>query len=248
MSKIVERTLDCFELFADQHRPLSLSEISRLLGIPPSSCHDVLRALRQRGYLYELTPRGGFYPTLRLHDVAKTIAEHDPVLLRAEVILKSLRDALDESVLLAKVNGLQATYLLSFESSQPLRMSIRVGSNIRSLYATSAGKALLGSLDDRELRAYLKSARLKRSTPFTVASRSALREQLEQGRRLGYYVNRQESIEGVTTLSAPCRWRDSLFLVTVAGPTTRIDPRIAWAAQQVMDACRRLELQQDPSG
>ena len=114
MSKIVERTLDCFELFADQQRPLSLSEISKLLGIPPSSCHDVLSALRQRGYLNELTPRGGYYPTLRLHDIAKTIAEHDPVLLRAEVILKSLRDALDESVLLAKANGLQATYLLSF--------------------------------------------------------------------------------------------------------------------------------------
>jgi DNA-binding IclR family transcriptional regulator len=207
----------------------------------------VLRALRERGYLYELTPRGGFYPTLRLHDIARTVAEHDPVLLRAEVILKSLRDALDESVLLAKVHGLQATYLLSFESGQPLRMSIQVGSNIRSLYATSAGKALLGSLDERALRAYLKTAVLKRHTPYTVASRNALREQLEAGRKLGYYVNRQESIEGVTTLSAPFRWRDSLFLVTVAGPAARIDPRIEWIAQLLLDVCRRLEMQPDPS-
>ena len=247
MSKIVERTLDCFELFADQRQPLSLSEISKLLGIPPSSCHDVLTALRQRGYLYELTPRGGFYPTLRLHDIAKTIAEHDPVLLRADLLLKSLRDALDELVLLAKVNGLQGTYLLSFESSQPLRMSIKVGSSIRSLYATSAGKALLGSLDERALAAYLKSAVLKRHTPFTVASKSALREQLSEGRKRGYFVNREESIEGVTTLSARFKWQESLFLVTIAGPTARIEPKIAWAAQLLLDVCQRLERQQEPS-
>jgi DNA-binding IclR family transcriptional regulator len=32
MSKIVERTLDFIELFAGERKPLSLSEISRLLG------------------------------------------------------------------------------------------------------------------------------------------------------------------------------------------------------------------------
>jgi DNA-binding IclR family transcriptional regulator len=244
MSKIVERTLDCFELFADQKQPLSLSEVSRLLNIPPSSCHDVLHALRERGYLYELTPRGGFYPTLRLHDIASTIAEHDPVLLRAQVLLKSFRDAVDESVLLAKVDGLQATYLLSFESAQPLRMSIEVGSTLRSLYATSAGKALLASLDERALAAYLKTVVFKPLTSSTVSTKTALREQLKEGRRLGYHVNREESIEGVTTLTAPFRWRNALFLVTIAGPTGRIGPRIAWVAQLLLDVCRRLEMHQ----
>ncbi len=247
MSKIVERTLDCFELFAEQKQPLSLSEVSRLLKIPPSSCHDVLHSLRERGYLYELTPRGGFYPTLRLHDIATTIAEHDPVLWRAQVLLKSFRDAVDESVLLAKVDGLQATYLLSFESAQPLRLSIAVGSKIRSLHATSAGKALLASLDERALAAYLKSAVFKPLTPFTVSSKTALREQLKEGRQLGYYVNREESIEGVTTLTAPFRWQSAVFLVTIAGPSARIGPRIAWAGQLLLDVCRRLEIPQGMS-
>ena len=60
MSKIVDRTLDFLEIFADQKRPLSLSEISRLLHIPASSCHDVVQALQKRGYIYELGPRGGY--------------------------------------------------------------------------------------------------------------------------------------------------------------------------------------------
>jgi DNA-binding IclR family transcriptional regulator len=247
MSRIVERTLDCFELFADQKQPLSLSEISRLLGIPPSSCHDVLQSLRRRGYLYELSPRGGFYPTLRLYDVARAIADNDPVQQRAEMLLKSLRDALDESVQLSKVSGLQATYLLALESSQPLRMIIKVGNPVRSLHATSAGKALLASLDERALAAYLRTAQLDKLTPHTVSSKSALREQLKQGRKLGYFVNREESVEGVTTLSCPFKWQDTLYLVTVAGPTWRVEPRISWAAQLLMDVCRRLEATGEPA-
>jgi IclR family acetate operon transcriptional repressor len=37
MSKIVERTLDVFEMFAAEKRPLSLTDMARLLDIPISS-------------------------------------------------------------------------------------------------------------------------------------------------------------------------------------------------------------------
>ena len=70
MSKIVGRTLDFLEIFADQKRPLAASEIARLLDIAASSCHDVLQTLLERGYIYELTSRGGYYPTLRLYEIA----------------------------------------------------------------------------------------------------------------------------------------------------------------------------------
>src|SRR5450631_4172711 len=111
MSNIVERTLDLLELFAVEKRPLSQSDIARLLKIPVSSCHDVLQAMQARGYLYELGPRAGYYPTLRLQVLGKEIGDNDPVVTRAELPLRTLRDKLDESVLLSKVSGLRATYL-----------------------------------------------------------------------------------------------------------------------------------------
>ena len=45
------------------------------LKISVSSCHDVLQALQARGYLYEVAPRAGYYPTLRLQSLSKVIAE-----------------------------------------------------------------------------------------------------------------------------------------------------------------------------
>jgi DNA-binding IclR family transcriptional regulator len=244
MSKIVGRTLDFLEMFADQKRPLSLSEIARLLDIPASSCHDVLQALQERGYIYELAPRAGYYPTLRIFDIAKTISDHDPVVLRADIVLRGLRDAVDESVLLAKVSGLQATYLLAIEPSHPLRFLARAGDNVRSLHATSAGKALLGSLSDAALSEFLKSIALARITPRTITSSSDLRAEIAAGNGRGWFLNREESQEGVTTMSARFVWTSSVYIVTVAGPTSRMAPKIERAAELLIDACARLEMSQ----
>jgi DNA-binding IclR family transcriptional regulator len=240
MSKIVERTLDFLELFADQKRPLSLSEIARLLEIPASSCHDVLQALLDRGYIYEISPRGGYYPTQRIYEVARTVAEHDPVVQRADGILRAMRDTLDESVLLAKVTDLQATYLLAFEPTHPLRFLARVGDNVRSLHATSAGKALLGSLSELTLAGFLKTATLARMTPNTITSKAALRTDIAAGNERGWFINKEESQEGVTTISARFNWITALYIVSVAGPTMRITPKLEKAAGLLANACKLL--------
>jgi DNA-binding IclR family transcriptional regulator len=246
MSKIVARTLDFLELFAREKRPLSLSDISRLLNIPVSSCHDVLQALEERGFVYEVSPRGGYYPTLRMYEAGKIIAEHDPILLRAEHLLRDLRDSMDESVLLAKVSGLVGTYLLSFETSHPLRFQLRVGNNVTSLHAASGGKAILGSLDDDALDATLDSITYKPLTAKTAKSKAELHAIIMQGRKQGFYVNDGESIEGLITISAPFTWQRSLYLVTIAAPSTRLAPRIAEAGARLLDICRRLEMRAGP--
>jgi DNA-binding IclR family transcriptional regulator len=245
MSKIVERTLDFLELFAEQRRPLSLSDISRLLQIPVSSCHDVLQAMQARGYIYELAPRGGYYPTLRFHHLSTMIAEHDPVVQRADILLRALRDTLDESVLLAKVNGLQATYLLAFEPSHPLRFQVKVGDSVRSLYATSGGRALLGSLDERARDAYLRTVKLTPMTALTLRTKTALRKDIELGNARGWFINRGESQDGVTTLSARFVWSGSVYIITIASPSARIEPRLDEAVGLLRNVCALLEMRQD---
>ena len=245
MSKIVERTLDFLELFAEEKRTLSLSDISRLLKIPASSCHDVLQTLQDRGYIYELAPRAGYYPTRRLLDLARMIADHDPVDLRDDILLRAMRDSLDESVLLAKVSGLEATYLLTFEPSHPLRFRANVGDRVRSLYATSGGKAILSSLSTRDFNDCLKSLTLEPFTKHTVTSKPALRSEIEASRQRGWFLNKEESLEGVVTLSSAFAWNGLTYIVTIAGPNSRIEPRLDWMAGLLVDACSRLEMRRE---
>ena len=240
MSKIVDRTLDFLELFAKEKRPLSLSDIARLLRLPMSSCHDVIQTVQLRGYLYEIAPRAGYYPTLRLHSLAKEIGDNDPILLRMEPVLRALRDNLDETVSLSKVSGLTGTHLLVLDSTHPLRILLKIGDSIRSLYGTSAGKALLGSLEDRALTAFLSSAKLVPLTKQTITSAKDLRKDIDLGRKRGWYLNREESLNGVTTISVSFKWNTAVYIVTIAGPSSRFEQRVETAAALLIDVCSRL--------
>ena len=230
-SKIVGRTLDFLELFADKRRPLSLSEIARLLDLPIS------------GYIYETAARFGYYPTLKMMDVVTMIADHDPVVLRAEVVLEKLRDTVDESVLLAKIGRRGGTYLLSLDPSHPFRFTVKIGQKVRNMYASSAGKTILAHRDPADLEAFFKSNKLVAITPKTITSKEALLTELAAGRARGWFANLEESEPGLTTLSAPFKWAGATYIVTIAGPTSRLDPMLDTAASLMVDACSRLQTQ-----
>lgn len=241
MSKIVFRTLDVFEAFASARKPLSLTELGRLLDIAPSSCHDVLHALEERGYLYEVRPRGGYYPTARLFEVARVIHANDPVTERAEPVLQALSSELNASVSLGKAKGMQLTYLVVCNPPDPLRFSVVVGATARNLYATSAGKALLGSLPPAEQRAYLDSIELEPMTPFTITSRERLLEELKASEARGWYVNREESVEDALTISARFVWSDTIYIVTAAGTLNRMERQFDRAVEALLATTRALQ-------
>ncbi|MFV0244349.1 MAG: IclR family transcriptional regulator [Qingshengfaniella sp.] len=240
MSKIVKRTLDFIELFAEEKRPLALSEISRLLDIPMSSCFDVVQSLLDRGFLYELGHRAGFYPTARLSELASVISQNDPVILRAGMKLRSLRDDLDESVSLARSTDRQVIYLAVMEPSHALRFMVRVGDQARSLHATSVGKALLATLPPEDLPKLLGSKPLEPLTEKTQTDPAKLIEEIALTRERGYSLNREESVPTATTVTGWFQWHRSNYFVTVAGPTFRVEPKLEEIIQRIQDVCDAL--------
>lgn len=240
MSKIVKRTLDFIEVFADHGRPLSLSEIAKLLKLPVSSCYDVLQSLQERGYIYELAPRGGYYPTLKLQHLAGRILAADPIIARAEAKLRALRDGFDESVLLSRVDREQATYLLVLEPSYPLRFLRRVGDTVRHLHATSVGKAILGALDERQRTKLIERLDMVPLTEHTIRTKEALKAEVEESARRGWYLSREESVPTATTVSASFRWASFTFIITIAGPTFRILPKMEPMVASLTEACASL--------
>jgi DNA-binding IclR family transcriptional regulator len=240
MSLMVARTLSFLELFAAQKRPLSNSEIARMLHLSASSCHDVLRVLESRGYLYKSKQRACWYPTLRLLELAATIAANDPIVPRMLALLQQLRDALDESVLLTKVDGLNAMSLLVLHSSHPLRYLGTVGDRVHNLHATSVGKALLAGLSEAALDGFLESAVLTACTPLTIVSPAALRKQIAAGHRRGWFLDAEESEPGLTTLSCRFSFGSETYVVTIAGPTLRLQPKFSKACRLLRRLCRHL--------
>ena len=244
MSKIVYRTLDFFEAFASRKVPLSLTELMHILDVPLSSCHDVVRALEERGYLYEVRPRCGYYPTARLFDIAKAIVENDPIGQRAEPVLQAICNEFKVSAWLGKAKALQVTYLVVCSSSDPLRYSVTVGETSRSLYATSSGKALLASLPVEEQKKILAGMTLTSMAPATITSKPELLKNLREGEERGWFINREESVEDALAISTRFEWSGSTYIITVAGSLKRMDRQLQKVVKATQVAANSLRSQE----
>ncbi len=240
--KSAERTLDLFEAFAKARKALSLSELARLMEIPVSTCFGLVRTLEGRGYVYAIKPRGGFYPTKRLLDIARVIADHDPLLERIEPILAELRDKTGETVTFAKRQGHKIIYLDVFESPQLIRYSPQVG-EFRSLYTSSAGKAILASLDETERKILLEGAKLKRFTAASITSAVELETNLREGRARGWYANIGEVVEDLMAIAIPLQINDDLYGLSIIGPIHRMKPEMDKCLKALQQAGSALNAQ-----
>ena len=70
-------------------------------------------------------------------------------------------------------------------------------------YCSAIGKALLANLEPARLKEYLRGVDLQRHTRDTIVSREALRADLEETRKRGYSISREEMIPGLAALGAP---------------------------------------------
>lgn len=237
--KSAERTLDLFEAFAAAKKSLSLSELARLMAMPVSTCFGLVRTLEARGYIYAIKPRSGFYPTKRLLDMARVIADHDPLLERVEPILKELRDKTGETITLAKRQGHRIIYLDVFESPQLIRYSAQVG-EFRSLYTSSAGKAILGSLDEAERGELLAGVKLKRYTSTSNTTARELAADIAKSGARGWYANMGEVVEDLMAVAIPVRLNDDLYGVSIIGPIHRMQPELEKCLKALKQAGKAL--------
>lgn len=240
MSKIIQRTLQIFEIFQDAKRPLTLTEIAKIMSIAPSSAHDAIKALLELGYIYEFAGRGGYYPTTKLYNIAQTIASHDPLAERVEPALRQFRDKFQESVSLCQFNGLNGTYVLVMPSMNDFRIEPVVGRNLRSLHATSAGKALLGALSEDELQKTLAGLDMKPLTDKSICDKARLLADIREGQATGIYSNFEESVPGVTTFSSPTMWGNVQYVVTLALPSIRLNGREAELKSDLLALAKEL--------
>jgi DNA-binding IclR family transcriptional regulator len=72
-------------------------------------------------------------------------------------------------------------------------------------HCTALGKTIIASLDRETTRSALEKSGLTRCTRHTITDLSFLEQQMEEIRRLGYAVDREESINGVCCLASPLR-------------------------------------------
>lgn len=204
INRSVARALEMLELVAESKEDLTITEISKQLGIPKSTTFDILYTLLEKGYLEQASEKQkSFRLGMKLFQTGARYIEQTPFHDLAHATLEQLAEVAGETAFLAILNKDELVYLDKVESPNSVRTSARIGSS-NPLYCTGLGKALLATMPDDDVKAVLaRTGGLQAITPFTLTDESRFMEVLYQARRQGYAVDDREHNAEVFCLAAP---------------------------------------------
>lgn len=212
--------LAILEAFGADRPVLTISDAARLTGVSRAAARRCLLQLVKLGYL--LARDRHFLPTPRVlrlgaaYSAATTLAEI------AQPFLSQAREQLKESISLTLLDGDFVTFIARAEAERIVSTGFRVGVRAPA-WITAAGRVLLGSLSEAELKAYLDREEIAARTPQTVTSRAALADVIGEARRVGYAINDEEIEAGMLSIAVPIH--DSTGSIVAALSTSTLAAR-----------------------
>jgi IclR family acetate operon transcriptional repressor len=202
--------------------PVTLGELTSLLGIDRSSAFRLANTLKRRGFLAYPTGRKDYVLGSSLWRLAHQYNWGAMLIRVSREPLKQLAGRMNETAHLAIREGKQALFIDHAAVNHVIAVSGQTGEMV-PLYCTAHGKALLADFDEVELRALFGSAQLKSFTKQTVRTVAQLADTCAQIRAQGFATDDGEFQEGVRCVAAPIRAHDGVILgsVGISAPTLR---------------------------
>lgn len=246
----VGRALAVLDLLA-RHDGLRLSEIAKSTGLVASTAHHLLATLINCNYAMQ-SPTGLYL----LGPAARALGRPGPtdmdLVQAAEPVLRHLAAATGESVLLVVLKASSLRTVSVLDSTRSVRASYGWGDFGGAAHATSVGKAALAWLPP-QVGDDLLGAELVGFTAATVTDRAVLREEMRHVRHRRVATDRDEFIEGLSSLAGTVRDANGGVLGAIACclPTPRALPdTLEPLRRAVIDAADRLSaaLSADTSG
>jgi DNA-binding IclR family transcriptional regulator len=237
-STVLVKAFRLLEAMAAERSDKSLAELAQLAHLTKPTAHRILKSLADLGYVNHAG--GGIY---RLGDRLLRIVlgrDQERLIAAARSILADLRETTGETVNLGILQDRRIVYLLSLESSYPLRR-VAVGQEMHPFQCTALGRAIAAHLPAAQLERLLASE-FDRRTPHTVVDARALKKLLALTKARGYSIEEDETDPGVTCVGAPVFHEDRVVAaLSVSAPSSRANTaaKIEWA-RHVRDAAARL--------
>jgi DNA-binding IclR family transcriptional regulator len=197
---VLGRALGVLEAFSDASPELALADIVAATGLPPATAHRFVAELVEWGAL-ERVGRGRSRIGMRLWRVG-ALAPHARNLREAALPpMQDLAAATGHVVHLVVLDGYRALFVERLAGQHDTTVRSRVGRDM-PLHASGPGKVLLAHSASSLLDEVVTRG-LPRLAPGTITDPARLREALDDIRRTGYCLSREEMTEGTASVAAP---------------------------------------------
>lgn len=212
VTRTLDRGLSVLQILA-KNPGLSLSELSRLLGLSPSTVSRLLATLSERGFVSQ--ENGAFRIGLEAFEVGLAFSKHMRLDQVAGPIVQRFVHEIGDTVSLCVLEGKEVIYVDQYEGSGTARTVMQIGSR-QPLYCTAAGKVMLAWLWEERVRDLLGEGSLFKFTERTLTTLDQVLLDLEFVRKRGYATDLQELENGVCCVAAPIRARSGTVIGAIS--------------------------------
>lgn len=210
----VDRGLVILETVGRSPSPVSLAQLTNVLGIDRSSVFRLANTLKRRGFL-SYGPAGKDYVLgASIWRLSRQYDWNGMVAAVAHEHLQALARITGETTNLTIREGDKVLFIDHVATSQVVAISGQTG-EIVPLHCTAHGKALLADFDDAALRKLLGRKALSRHTGNTLTSITELAKSCAEIRTRGFAIDRSEYIEDVCCIAAPIRDRKGTIVASI---------------------------------
>ena len=199
---ILDRALAVVELLGRHPGGLTVTELSESLKIPKNSAFRIAVTLQENGYLERLEPAKSYRLTSKFIASGATAVAESNLFEKSLGVMRELRDATRETVLLGTRVGIEGVVLDQVPGTHAFRFSVDPGVRF-PLHTAAPGKALLAYLPDRERESLLRQLPFRRFTPNTITNAVDFEADLVRVRERGYGFDLSEEMEGQYCIGAP---------------------------------------------
>ncbi len=201
---VLRRAFDILATFSHAKPSMGLAEIVDIVRLPKTTVFRVLSSLVQHGYC-EWDEQAAKYSLgfelLRLADIRRRQGNVRDVALP---VMRQIRDAVNETVILSARMGDSRVHIDFVEGLHPMRRMADLG--VRApLYAGAASKILLAGMKDDEIEAYLDRTDLTAFQQSTITDRNTLWREVRVIRKRGFAESKGELFPGGGALAAPIK-------------------------------------------
>ena len=137
------------EAMATARRPLGVSELGALLGLPKPTAHRIVRMLETEGLLQREPGSRRFVPGARIVQLGLGIVAASMLRGPRHAILEALSQKIGETCNFGVMTGSHVIYLDRVESAWPFGLRFEPGSRV-PLHCTSMGKLFLSQLPEKK--------------------------------------------------------------------------------------------------
>jgi DNA-binding IclR family transcriptional regulator len=219
MDTTVVKGFNVLEALAQSDGPLSLAQLTAILGFQKSNVHRLLGTLSHLGYVEQEPGTGRYRATLRLWEIGTGVLNGHPLRRAATPYMHQLHRETRETISLTVLDGRDVLYIDKLLSPRPLRFTTQPGTRLPALINPS-GLAMLAFEPD--LVAWVTRA-INEDSRTADLDRDQTMITLREASAQGYVLRQSRTTPGLAAVAAPIRGRSGRAsgALTISGPASR---------------------------